>query len=334
MGYEGRDYFRDGSFTDSLNRGDEGGGYGGYSVVKWLVVLNVAVFLGQLFITREVPAEVAGPPLEWQNQVDPLDELVRPQRRYSSLLEDWFILDTDKVLHGQIWRLITHAFCHSRVSIQHIILNMLVLYFFGRTIESVLGSREFLLFYLTAAIIGGVAYVGLDLALHQHGRALGASGATMGVFVLFAYYYPRSTIYFFWVLPLQAWVLALIYIAYDLHPILLALTGQGIHTGVAHIAHLGGAAFGLAYGKFHWRLDSAFEGFSLPKLRRPVRTKLRVYRPEPEVEPEPSPDDGFRERVDDILRKVHASGRESLSAEEQAILDEASTRFRRKSRRD
>jgi membrane associated rhomboid family serine protease len=359
MGYEGRDYFRDGSYTDSLNRDDEGG-RGGYPVVKWIIILNVAVFLGQLFITRDRSAEFQ----QWQQDLqkqfqeqpqdddDPPklnDEEIRRQNKIAeemvrlavqgpqgSLFEDWFILDTDKVLHGQVWRLLTHAFCHSRMSIQHIILNMLVLYFFGRTIESVLGSREFLLFYLTAAIIGGLAFVGLDFVLHHHGRALGASGATMGVFVLFAYYYPRSTIYFFWVLPLQAWLLALLYIAYDLHPVLLELTGQGIHTGVAHIAHLGGAAFGLAYGKFHMRLDAAFEGFSfsLPKIRRPARAKLRVYRPEPEREPEPSPDDAFRERVDDILRKVHASGRESLSAEEQALLDEASARFRRKSPRD
>ena len=40
---------------------------------------------------------------------------------------------------------------------------MLFLYWFGCTIEAMYGSREFLLFYLAAAVVAGLAFVGLDL---------------------------------------------------------------------------------------------------------------------------------------------------------------------------
>src|SRR5262249_39604855 len=93
----------------------------------------------------------------------------RNTSRYSSpgkkvsLVQEWAELDTRKLLHGQVWRLLTHAFCHERFGVFHILFNMLFLYWWGCTIESMYGTREFLAFYLTAAVVAGLAFVGLDL---------------------------------------------------------------------------------------------------------------------------------------------------------------------------
>ena len=48
MGFESRDYFRDGSYTDSLS----GWGVDFTPVVKYLIIANVVVFLLQILLTR------------------------------------------------------------------------------------------------------------------------------------------------------------------------------------------------------------------------------------------------------------------------------------------
>ena len=57
MGFESRDYARDGSYTASLSAW----GMDLTPVVKYLVVANVVVFLLQLLLTR--PAAAAIPPI-------------------------------------------------------------------------------------------------------------------------------------------------------------------------------------------------------------------------------------------------------------------------------
>ena len=97
------------------------------------------------------------------------------------------------VYQGQVWRLLTHAFCHDRYGVFHILFNMLFLYWFGCTLESMYGSREFLLFYLAAAVFAGLAFVGLDLYTGSRIPGIGASGAVMAVTMLYAMHFPRDT---------------------------------------------------------------------------------------------------------------------------------------------
>src|SRR5204862_5801370 len=111
-----------------------------------------------------------------------------------SILQEWFELDTPKVVRGQVWRLVTSAFCHSRYDIWHIVFNMLCLYWFGCALEAMYGSREFLCFYLTAAVASGLTFVGLDLYTGSTVPAVGASGAVIAVMMLYTWHYPRETI--------------------------------------------------------------------------------------------------------------------------------------------
>src|SRR5438874_3668659 len=209
MGFQDRDYTRDDS-RSYLGAGD----WGLYSltpVVKYIIFANVAVFLLQLFFVRDdrrTPLDVLRrqnpeldrrlTELEKENPEafeaykkkhhldDPAadDELdsITQQTPKASFIQEWFELDTRKVVRqGQIWRLLTHAFCHDRYSIWHIVFNMLLLYWFGGTLETMYGSREFLLFYLTAAVVAGLTFVGLDLWTGITIPGIGASGAVMAV---------------------------------------------------------------------------------------------------------------------------------------------------------
>src|SRR5208282_52129 len=106
-------------------------------VCKWLIAINVVVFLLQTLVGNG-------------NSV--LEDI--PVLGH---LTENFDLDTRLVLHGEVWRLLTYAFLHA--GIMHILFNMLFLWWFGADVEDLYGAREFLAFYLVSAFLGGVAFV-------------------------------------------------------------------------------------------------------------------------------------------------------------------------------
>ena len=231
MGIESRDYLR----GDNTPRSYGGGGWGGSNVLKTLIIANVVVFVLQAIWTQPLEINVDG------------KRFVVPGE-HMSVIQTWLDLNIDKTLGGfQVWRLVTYAFCHNIKSVWHIVFNMMVLYFAGRRIQSALGPREFLLFYLLAAVISGLGFVLLQLTLGKGGIAIGASGAVAAVFIIYAMKYPYQEWLVFFVLPVQVRWLCLIYIIYDLHPVLLELGGGTSRDGVAHAAHLGGYLFGFLY---------------------------------------------------------------------------------------
>src|SRR5947209_2059358 len=126
MGIYDREYIRrDGPrFLGSL------GGHG--QVCKWLILINVVVFVLQI---------------------------MTGDRRNPGPITEGLLLDVDKVLGGQVWRLLTYAFLHDREALMHIVFNMLFLWWFGPDLEDLYGPREFLTFYLVSALLGGIFFV-------------------------------------------------------------------------------------------------------------------------------------------------------------------------------
>lgn len=313
MGIQNRDYYRE--------RPPKSDSLGSAPVVKYLIIANVIVFLAQIFLVRDVL------PREERNR--------RHLPKVSiSVVQEWFELDSEKVVYqGQIWRLLTHAFCHDRFNIFHILINMLCLYWFGTTLEIMYGSREFLLFYLSAAVVAGLAFVGLDMYTGSTGAGIGASGAVMAVMMLYTMHFPDHVIYLFCIIPVKMrWAMA-IFVIWDLHPILLNLSGEKLNTGIAHSAHLGGLAFGFLYAHYQWRLAGIFERISRPELTRRRRPRLRLL-VAPEGLPEPERQaTAPSNRLDEILEKISRSGQDSLSDEERTILRQESERLR-KARRE
>lgn len=353
MGLDNRDYLRDESRRYS-GGGFSGGGGGGFAAspaptVRNLLMVTIAVFLAQIFSTQSPPLEeiqaekdrqitelrrlqqetgddVYADQLQKWEQTS-VEQLARnwPQR---SIVQDWLELDTSKVLSGQIWRLLTCAFCHDRDNVSHILFNMLFLWWFGKTLESMYGSREFLWFYLTAALAASLAYVALDLATGDWVPMIGASGAVMAVTMLFAVHFPRQTIYLFFVIPVEIRWIVLFYVVYDLHPVLLQLSGDPSASGVAHAAHLGGLAFGYFYAKNPFRLDPTMQHMRI--WWKSKRRGLRVVGSSDTVESRRS--EKLAEQVDAILKKIGEQGEAALTASERKTLERASREL--KKRRD
>jgi membrane associated rhomboid family serine protease len=259
---------------------------------------------------------------------------VPPLALNSGPITDTFDFDYRAISqHGQVWRLLTYAFLHSTGNIWHIVFNMLLFWMVGREIESIYGPKEFLAFYLVAAVCGGLAQLLAGWAMPQlAGRMVGASGAVTAVMVLFAMHFPTRIFYLMFVIPVPALVLVVLFVVIDS----LSLA-SGAHGGVAVACHLGGAAFGFLYYKLGWRVTRWWTSMPSWKKITGRQPRLRVYRGESEDEPMPvhaggraSPDSELEAELDSVLEKVSRFGKSSLTEREQQILLRASEIYRNK----
>lgn len=297
------------------------------SVCKWLIGITVAVFVAQL-LTQP-------PPIPFDSgdfpQIMPRGEAGRSSAGW---VTDTFILDPTAVLHGQVWRLLSYAFLHEPTGLLHILFNMLFLWWFGSDLEALYGSREFLLFYLVAATLGGVAYTAWSL-VSPTGPCLGASGAITALLVLYACHFPQRSILIFFFLPVPIWLFAIFNVAQDAFIFL----GR-FHTQVAVVVHLAGAVFAFAYFKSPLRLKDVPTAL-LSWRHHLTRPRARIYRPPVEHDEPREPvsvaapaerpvDEHFEAKLDAVLEKIARSGKDSLTEAEREILRRASEHYKKK----
>ena len=157
-------------------------------------------------------------------------------------------------------RLVTHGFVHA--DWQHLLFNMITLYFFGRHVESLfvpyIGQVGFALFYLSAIVVAILP----TYLRHRHDpryRSLGASGAVSAVLFAFILVQPWSLIFVFF-LPVPAIVYAVLYVGYSIW-----MDKHGMDN-VNHSAHLWGAGYGVL---FTVMMEPRVAGFFLDRLLHP-----------------------------------------------------------------
>ena len=144
------------------------------------------------------------------------------------------------------YQIFTHMFTHANLS--HIFFNMFNLWMFGRILENVWGPKKFLGFYIVCGLAAAAAHLAVQYLTDGFSFAVGASGAVMGVMVAFAYLFPNTKLMFIFLpVPIKAKWIIMAMIAFDLFGGLGQLGG----TGIAHWAHLGGAAAGFTI-VFYW----------------------------------------------------------------------------------
>lgn len=119
-------------------------------VTKTLLAVNVAVFVVQAASARDLGA-VTGRVFEKAALAGPL------------------------VADGEWWRLITAAFLHG--GLIHLAFNMLFLWWFGRSLELLLGPARFIGIYAVSALAGSAG----ALLIAPDTYTVGASGAVFGI---------------------------------------------------------------------------------------------------------------------------------------------------------
>ena len=163
---------------------------------------------------------------------------------------------------------------------------------------------------------------------------MGASGAILGIVVVFTLFYPNRTFHLLGVLPIPMWVLCVFFIVGDI----LGAIGRDPTNNVAHIAHLTGALVGYLYRRYDLRWTRL--GGYLPRVRMAApRPKKRpksggggkvIPFPQASTPAEPPSEEvaAISKRIDDLLHKISTEGKDSLSDEEWQFLRENSERYR------
>lgn len=151
------------------------------------------------------------------------------------------------VKHSNHWyRFFTYGFIHA--GYLHLIINMIVLYSFGRIVEYFFpvyfpgkGSFYYLLLY------GGGLLLSVIPAFGKHKNdvfynAVGASGAVAAVLFTSILLYPAGKIFFFFIpVPIPAPIFGVLYLFYEYY---MSKHGKD---NIGHDAHLWGALFGLIF---------------------------------------------------------------------------------------
>ncbi|MDD5327143.1 MAG: rhomboid family intramembrane serine protease [Phycisphaerae bacterium] len=191
--------------------------------VKWLLIINVAVYLLQVLGAEKV-------------------------------LTEWFSLYPVSLLTAmQLWRLVTYQFLHG--SGTHIFFNMLGLYFLGPTLERHWSSKRFLIFYLGCGAAGGLFYILLvAVGFLQALPMVGASGAILGMLAACAILFPHFVVFVF-LFPIPIRVAAIAFTALYF----VTLITKGANAG-GDAAHLAGMAAGAIYVfSQSWRANLRFK---------------------------------------------------------------------------
>lgn len=138
-------------------------------------------------------------------------------------------------------RLVTYGLIHA--DFNHLLFNMITLFFFGRVMEGLytarLGTLGFALFYIVALVVS-ILPTYLKNRRNPNYRSLGASGAVSAVLFSFILIAPWSRIVVL-VVPMPAIIYAVLYVGYSVY---MDRRGGG---NVNHSAHLWGAAFGVIF---------------------------------------------------------------------------------------
>jgi len=252
----------------------------------------------------------------------------------TAVLLHWMALPADfSQLVVKPWTLISYMFLHE--GIWHLAMNMVILYFGSQIFLQYLSEKKLVTLYVLGGLAGGFLYV---LAFNllpvfepilPVSIALGASASVIAILVAAATYVPNFVVRLMFIGNVKLKYVAMGYIVWDVISI------QGNNSG-GHIAHLGGALFGFVFIQQIKKGNDFTLGFSrflaylkavLTSMFKP-KSKLKVvYKKQGKSKTNKAYNAqkvNNQKKIDQILDKISKSGYDSLTAEEKAILFDAS----------
>lgn len=179
------------------------------------------------------------------------------------------------VLSGQVWRLVTYALLHSLADPFHLIINGLMIFFFGRELEERWGAGRYLLFALLTVLGGGIFVVLTGLVL-PNAPVVGASAFAEGLIVAWGLTYPEREIRLFFAVPARGKHMIVVALFFWL---LTAVSTSAISAA----AHLGGIVTALIVVMGFWRPNAMKLGWASLLEKLGLKKKQKLY-----VVPKPS----------------------------------------------
>lgn len=239
------------------------------SGVKYLLIANFAVFILEAFIYHF-------------NGPGGYDAFVK-----------WFGLVPAGVVPGlRIWQPFTYLFLHDVNSFfLHLVMNMLMLWMFGRELELIWGRNRFLRYYFLTGVGAGLINVVVNTVPWVFGRGLsfvptiGASGAIFGILIACAILFPDRRVYLFPIpvaMSMRTVVIIMAAITF------LGTFGVG-DSSVSHICHLGGMLVGYLYlrrGSFLYSVRNTVSDWQYRRNRKRFEVYINKHKNEPPSRPD------------------------------------------------
>jgi len=227
------------------------------------------------------------------------------------------------------WSLITYMFLH--FDFFHILFNLLYLFWFGKIFLQYFNPRQLLGVYFLGGISGALFYILFYntfpelYKLAPNSIMMGASASVMAIIFAAARYAPNFRVHLVFLGPVKLLNIALAMLIIDL----VSISNMS-NTG-GHLAHIGGALFGVYYsarlvkGKdltlgFNRMMDKIVSMFS---SRPKMKVKYKKQRPVNDMDYN-AQKRAHQKHIDHILEKIKASGYDSLSKQEKEDLFNAS----------
>ena len=176
--------------------------------------------------------------------------------------------DRNLILQGQVWRLITYPLTYNAGNILLTAVALLCYYSLGRAMENIWGTLRFNLYYLSGVVM-------MDIYCMLFGGTADVVYLNMSLFLAYATLFPDSQFLLFFIIPIKAWIFALI----DLVMVLIGLFTYAFPYNLFSIISL--ANYFLFFGKdvlnvipMSWRANAA----RLFHKKPPVQKKAKVIR--------------------------------------------------------
>jgi len=234
------------------------------------------------------------------------------------LFTNYLILPSDlSQFFSNPFTLFTYQFVH--IEFWHILFNMIMLWFGGQIFLQFLNSKKLVYTYIFGGIVGGLFYISaynlfpVFENINSQSQAMGASAAVLAIIVSAAAYRPNFEIHLFLFGKVKIKWFVLILVAIDILSI-----DKGNPGG--HIAHIGGAFWGLIAGVYY--RNPFLKDFSNKKPKRKMKyaySKGPISRPKSDEQYNALKIER-QKKIDTILDKISKSGYENLSKEEKEFL--------------
>jgi membrane associated rhomboid family serine protease len=189
----------------------------------------------------------------------------------------------------RIWQPFTYIFLHG--GLFHLLINMLMLWMFGRELELLWGKKRFLNYFFICGVGAGLIEVIIKTIPQLWGHppsdtpTIGASGAIFGILMANAILFPDRRI---WLIPLPVTIPMRPYVAVMAAIEFFSTLGTG-GDNVSHLCHLGGMLVGYIYlrrGSFLYNVRNSVTDWRQQRNRKRFEVFMKKHKDEPPSRPD------------------------------------------------
>lgn len=143
-------------------------------LMRWIVIGNVVVYVLMLLTMRTDANAVS-----------------------------FLYLNGSKVLHGELWRIVTFIFVPTSSSPLRLALSLYLYYWIGSSLERQWGTARFNLYYWSGVLLTVIATLAAS-AISGAGYSVGGTGyVNLSMFLAFAFLYPDTQLLLFYFIPVK-----------------------------------------------------------------------------------------------------------------------------------